>query len=69
MSRKRKGTTEPEPMPTLPSSCGSVASCSRCGKPREIGDSCLACYLRISQQMAATVKDEPHLVTHWKQPG
>ena len=68
MSRKRKPTTEPEPMPTLPSSCGSDGSCSRCGKPREIGDSCRACYLLVSQQMAETVRDEPHRITVWPRP-
>jgi len=68
VSRKRKETTEPEPMPMSSSSCGSEANCSRCGKPREIGDSCRACYLLVSQQMAATVRDEPRRITVWTRP-
>lgn len=50
-------------MPTLPLSSRSAESCLSCGKPREIGDSCRACYLLMSARMAQTVKDEPHLIT------
>ena len=70
MSRKRKDQPPaPEPMPTLQLSSRSAESCLRCGKPREIGDSCRACYLLVSQQMAATVRDEPRKITVWTRPG
>jgi len=62
VSRKRQ-TTEPEPPPTSLSSSRSDGTCLSCGKPREIGDSCRACYLLMSARMAQTVKDEPHLIT------
>jgi len=60
---KKKPKDETEPPTTSPSSCGSEANCSRCGKPREIGDSCRTCYLLVSQQMAETVRGEPHKIT------